>query len=641
MMTAGQFLEAFFAASTGSIFVCSLPNDRDAASNGEAKLVGRGDFSRIDAFAKKCDIAGRGLFFAVNALIPGETRRSKDAIGEITCLHADIDLDKIDATRDEVERKLGQLLLLPSYVVSSGHGYHCYWVLTEAAEATAERIAEVEQLLRRLADHIGGDPAVCEVARLMRLPGSHNTKGGGWVEARIIAERPHRYDLADLAEWLADAGLFIRRKDRPGSGNSNPFLNTHIPGGGGAPVDVEARLAAMHHKGGGDASVHHTQLAVTAALLNRGCAIDEVVSTVLSATRTAASDDGARWKWDREERDIRAMCTTWQRKKLNGAQQQPQPQPPPAGRAGFSMAELAAREHDPVKFLVPGFIPAEGVTLLVAKPKVGKSWLLYDLCISATVGRDMLGDRRPLQGHALYLALEDGERRLKSRGEKLLPVWACPWPETLRLEMEWPRVDQGGLDRIRGWVAGVRDAGAPVACIAVDVLKMVRPAGQDRKAAYDRDYEALTGLRSLAHELSIALVVAHHTRKAEADDAIDKISGTHGLAGAADTLIVVERATDGKFVFDVRGRDVEAAQLAADFDRETCRWTIIGDAAEVQRSGAHSAILAALAEAESLSPAEIAAATGLGPNSMGPTLYRMCKAGEVSKTGRGRYRAGP
>jgi hypothetical protein len=104
-------------------------------------------------------------------------------------------------------------------------------------------------------------------------------------------------------------------------------------------------------------------------------------------------------------------------------------------------------------------------------------------------------------------------------------------------------------------------AGGSVACIAIDVLKMVRPGGQDRKAAYDRDYEALVGLRELSKELGIAIIVAHHTRKTAADDLIDMVSGTLGLTGAADTIIVIERQPSGGFVLDVRGRDVEATQL--------------------------------------------------------------------------------
>jgi hypothetical protein len=464
-------------------------------------------------------------------------------------------------------------------------------VLAESERATPETVARVEVLLRVLADVIGGDPAVCEVARLMRLPGSHNTKNGGRLPVKVVVDRSLRYELSDLEDWLGmQRPLIPRKRAAP---PANPFLATDMPGAGGAPVDVDMRLDAMRFQGPGETSIHQTQLAVSAALLNRGVGFDEIVARLLAATRRVSGAAGERWDWAREERDIRAMCASWARKKFNGQR----PSTAPDRQSGISMEELSTMQFEPVSFLVPDLIPAEGVTLICSKPKVGKSWLLYDLCISSVTNRDILGGRRPVQGYTLYLALEDSLRRLRSRGEKLLPAWAGPWPTNMRVETIWERVDQGGLDRIRKWVMGVRAAGGSVACIAIDVLKMVRPAGQDRKAAYDRDYEALVGLRELSKELGIAIIVAHHTRKAAADDLIDMVSGTLGLTGAADTIIVIERQPSGGFVFDVRGRDVEAVQLAAQFGKDTCRWTIVGDAGSVRRSAEREAVLSVFREA--------------------------------------------
>jgi hypothetical protein len=61
---------------------------------------------------------------------------------------------------------------------------------------------------------------------------------------------------------------------------------------------------------------------------------------------------------------------------------------------------------NPVTFLVPGLIPNEGITLICSKPKVGKSWLVLDIAIAATMDRYVLGDIKPVQGDVLYLALE-------------------------------------------------------------------------------------------------------------------------------------------------------------------------------------------------------------------------------------------
>jgi hypothetical protein len=110
--------------------------------------------------------------------------------------------------------------------------------------------------------------------------------------------------------------------------------------------------------------------------------------------------------------------------------------------------------------------------------------------------RYTLGDIKPLQGSVLYLALEDGDRRLRSRIDKLLPHDIPEWPDTLRLVTEWRRVDQGGLDDIRKWVADERAAGRRIAFVAVDVLKLVRPANVKGKPAYEADTRRLPVCKS-------------------------------------------------------------------------------------------------------------------------------------------------
>jgi hypothetical protein len=624
-MRPSDFLADFFSASTGSIYLCSLPNER---GNGQrpAEICGRGDFARFDELAlHRWDKKDRGTFFACNTMQPRQARRSKETTFEITCLHCDIDLAKVDLGPGAVLARLGQLPCLPSKIVNSGHGHHCYWLLNEAETATPELISKVESLLRKLADVVGGDPAVCEVARLMRLPGSYNTKNGDRIPVQVIVNRPLRYELDDLADWISEAPCLIPRKGAPQ--DSNPFLSASMPGGGPA-VDVDGRLSAMRFQGAGDSSIHQTQISTTAALLNQGASIDETVAKVLAATRAAAGDAGSRWNWHREEEDVRRMCADWQRKKLNGQQ--------PPKHAINPLDDLMTKEFKPVDFLVPDLIPAEGVTLLAAKSKVGKSWMLYDICISAALGRELLGGRKPKQGYSLYLALEDSQKRLRFRGEKLLGLHMGPCPG-VHTATTWDRVDRGGLDLIRNWVLDIRARGHTVVCVAIDVLQMIRPLGGERQSVYQRDYMAVQGLRTLAAELGIAIIVAHHQRKGGAEDLQDTISGTQGLPAAADASIVLERQMNGGFILDVRGRDIEAQQLAATFDKETCRWYVGGDASEMRRSETRRAITEALRTVpEGMNPAEVAAVSELKASTVRGTLARMVRDGEAKKV-RGKY----
>jgi AAA domain len=304
---------------------------------------------------------------------------------------------------------------------------------------------------------------------------------------------------------------------------------------------------------------------------------------------------------------------------------------------------LHTMRFDPLKFLVPGLIPAEGVTVISSKPKVGKSWLLLDLAISATMDRSTLGELKVAQGYVLHLALEDSDRRLQNRGTKLLPTFTGEWPESLRYFTKWRRVDEGGLDDTREWVEETRQKGHRISFVSIDVLQMIRPrrtrAGQ---TAYERDYEAIEGLRQLANELHVAILISTHNRKGGSDDLLDLVSGTLGLSGAADTIIVIERQGHG-FVFDVRGRDIEGDTLAAEFNKNTCRWALLGDAAVMRMSRERQAILTALedAEPEPLGPSAISTASGVKADSVRHLLRKLETDGLVrkdQKAGYGKWR---
>jgi hypothetical protein len=112
----------------------------------------------------------------------------------------------------------------------------------------------------------------------------------------------------------------------------------------------------------------------------------------------------------------------------------------PAWRQDVITADRLQHEvYEPIRFVVPDLIPAEGVTLLCSKPKIGKSWLVLDLCIGCTTDRFILGEIKPVQGDVLYLALEGSRRRLQRRMTKLLPTFNGCWPNGLTLATTWRR----------------------------------------------------------------------------------------------------------------------------------------------------------------------------------------------------------
>jgi hypothetical protein len=269
---------------------------------------------------------------------------------------------------------------------------------------------------------------------------------------------------------------------------------------------------------------------------------------------------------------------------------------PKAWHQGLITArDLQSKTFKPVRIILPGLIP-EGVTLLAGKPKVGKSWLALDVCLAvADETRYVLGTVRPVHGAVLYLALEDNQRRLKKRIDKIVQLGT--WPKRLELHTEWKRMDQGGLEDIEAWIKEAIEKGTEPRLIWIDTLAKIRPIAGRSEQAYAADYRALDGVQKLAGQYGIGVVLNTHLRKAPSDDdPFDEVSGTLGLTAAADTTIVMKRQSGMVKVY-VRGRDIEEAEFAAELNHNTCRWRLVGDAAEVFRSQERQAIIKALKEA--------------------------------------------
>jgi len=208
------------------------------------------------------------------------------------------------------------------------------------------------------------------------------------------------------------------------------------------------------------------------------------------------------------------------------------------------------------------------------------------------------------------------------------------WPERLKLATEWPRADQGGLDDIEAWIVATPDA----RLVIVDTFVLFRKTPNGNTQPYADDYAAISGLQKLASKYNIGIVIVHHDRKAASDDVFDTVSGTLGLTGAADTILIMKRQAGAVGLY-VRGRDIEEIEKALQFNKTTCKWTILGETAEVFRSEERSRVIAALEEAgEALSVEEIMAAAGIKSRGAADMLLgRMVRDGVLRRVGRGIY----
>ena len=149
--------------------------------------------------ADELNAAGFGVYFA--PCLRKEKKGSAAAAALVPALWVDIDHTEVH----DLE-KLKAFDPAPSVLVSSGGGWHAYWLLdTPFLLDTDEDKQRVAHILHGLFKVLDGDAAyVKSVASVMRLPGSINTKpdrDGAMVQ--ITDWHPERRYALNRFDWLA------------------------------------------------------------------------------------------------------------------------------------------------------------------------------------------------------------------------------------------------------------------------------------------------------------------------------------------------------------------------------------------------------------------------------------------------------
>jgi hypothetical protein len=544
----------------------------------------------------------------------------------------------------EAVAKLKQILGRPTVVVASGGKWtdpasgqvhdklHLHWRLRPPARG--EDVARLKQARDLAARLVGADRSNIPPCHPIRWPGSWHRKAEP-VMCRI--EEANLDSEIDLASALAVLTAACPPPDPQQQANGKDHPAGTSPGWS---EQIHGIISGNDY--------HGALVSLAAKILHSGMGDGAAVNLLRGLMDNSKGPRDARWQ-ARYNDILRAVSTA--REKIgegpradarNDRDASPPPPPPkPSWRDGMITArELCTETFQPLKFIVPGILP-EGLTILAGRPKIGKSWLVLLLGVVLSNGVAALGldygMTPPLKGDVLYLGLEDGKRRLHRRMTKL--VGTKNWPERLHLKTDWRRLDQGGIEDIRNWHKWVKDRGGNPIMVIIDTMAKVRAPGSSKNSPYQNDHDALGNLQKLATELGIAIIVNHHDRKMDAEDVFDTVSGTLGLTGAVDTIIVLTKKA-GITTLHVRGRDLDDdAAYAMRFNKTDCRWSVTGDAAEVQRSSERTRILGALACVDDgLAVPEIMAAAQLGSrNNADQMLARMNKDGEIERLKRGVY----
>lgn len=299
----------------------------------------------------------------------------------------------------------------------------------------------------------------------------------------------------------------------------------------------------------------------------------------------------------------------------------------PAYLHTVSMNDLYENVYQSKPPVIDGLLYA-GTYLFVGAPKVGKSFLMAQLAYHVSMGLPLWG-YAVRQGTVLYLALEDDHRRLQERLYRMFGTDSTP---DLHFAICAKKLGNGLEEQLKKFIKRHPDT----RLVIIDTLQKVRENGGD-KYSYASDYDVITGLKEFADASGVCLLLVHHTRKQQADDKFDMISGTNGLLGAADGafLLQKERRTDNAATLDISGRDQQDQRLYLSRDEERLVWRLERTETELWREPPDPVLeaVAALVTAErpawSGTATDLAAALGLDMKANALAMRLNVRAGRL------------
>ena len=153
---------------------------------------------------------------------------------------------------------------------------------------------------------------------------------------------------------------------------------------------------------------------------------------------------------------------------------------------------------------------------------------------------------------------------------------------------------------------------------------------------YSEDYEVVSQIKRVADEADVPFLIIHHLKKGMEGDWLSEISGSQGIAGAADTIFSLKRERGSTLgTLHRTGRDVEEKDFILKLD--PYGWTLQGEADEFTTPEWKRQILDFLKDNTTVTPMQLAEAVSIPLNTAQQNLRRLAKEGYIVKKGYGTY----
>jgi hypothetical protein len=283
--------------------------------------------------------------------------------------------------------------------------------------------------------------------------------------------------------------------------------------------------------------------------------------------------------------------------------------------------ELFARAPDYIDWLVPDLLTCNELFILGMPPRGGKSLFCMTLAKAIATGGKFL-DRPVTKGSVIYINLEDGDAKIKTRQiaqgwSKGLPVY---WLDRFKLS---ELVDLGELiDEI-----------GDVRAVFIDTFSRVRSDGMKETGA--EMGQVLEPLQEMCKEHNVCAVLTHHLSKGTIEkdqNPFDLLRGSGAIRATARGAMVII-PSDSCYRLIAENGHTDNLDLRVRIQPDTLEWRLLGNWQPRVDGDMKAQILDHLNLVGQATVTQVAEALNFNAGSVSTVLYRLQADDMVMKTG--------
>ncbi len=295
--------------------------------------------------------------------------------------------------------------------------------------------------------------------------------------------------------------------------------------------------------------------------------------------------------------------------------------------SGFRLTPLAELLREPaeeIAYLWDNTLIKGGLSILVAKPKVGKSTLARNLAFAIAKGEpSFLGRNITTSGPVVYLALEEKRSEVRKHFERMGAA------ENLPIFIHTGSAPEQAIEELRKAVTE-----------AIAVLAIVDPLQRLVRLQDMNDYSSVSlafePLMQIARDTGCHVLLIHHANKGIGREGGDSILGSTAIFASVDCALIMKRSESYRTVESIQRYGEDLPRTVLDFDVATGLTGSGGNLEDFEIAECKKAILDLLAEREMTEPEIRDVLTDCKGGVVSKCLRLLIQEGKINRQGLGK-----